>query len=281
MVKIDFVWDRTVEFLREHLGKVLPIALTGLFVPTAILNVLTPVWGVTGQGGRFGLFMITMLLVLAMLWGWLAITLAAIRPDERAGAAMAAVRRLGPMVGVYLILALIFSVLVIPLSLLSVFAGIDPAAMQAGGQLQIASGGAVWGLMLYLLPFLVVTLAALARLMPLAGVVAAERRGVRAISRTWRLTRGMTWRLIAVTILYYVVSSVAGLAAKTVFGTIFGLFGSNDGAVTVPSVLTAIVGAAVSATFTTLAAVFAAKLYVATAETVEFDADRVSIAKPS
>ncbi len=280
MVKIDFVWDRTVEFLREHLGKVLPIALTGLFVPTAILNVLTPVWGVTGQGGRFGLFMITMLLVLAMLWGWLAITLAAIRPDERAGAAIAAVRRLGPLVGVYLILALLFSLLVIPVGILSIFAGIDPAAIQAGGQMPRPSG-ASWSLSLYVVLFLVVTLAALARLMPLAGAVAAERRGVRAISWPWRLTRGMTWRLIAVTILYYVVSSVAGLAAKTVFGTIFGLFGSNDGAVTVPSVLTAIVGAAVSATFTTLAAVFAAKLYVATAETVEFDADRVSIAKPS
>ena len=78
----------------------------------------------------------------------------------------------------------------------------------------------------------------------------------------------MTWRLIGIVILYFAVSQVAGLAAKTVFGTGFRLAGGGAaGTIGVGTVLTAIIVAAISAVFSTLAAVFAAKLYVAVVST--------------
>jgi len=116
---------------------------------------------------------------------------------------------------------------------------------------------------------LAVVLFVLARLLPLTGVIVAERRGLGAYARAFRLTRGMTWKLLGVILLYAVVAWVSSLAATTVFGSILRLVAPGEGSVTVAGVLTAIAAAAVQAVFTVLAAAFCAKLYVALVRATE------------
>ena len=264
MVKMDYVWDRTVEFLGDNLSAVLPFAVLGVFVPTSIMNALSPLWQDAGEGQKAVLTLAIVALVAVMFWGTLAITSLAIDPSvRRGGVGGAAARRVPVMVGNYALLLLGVIVLAIPMGIIAAAAGLDVAAMGGGRATPLTSPAAGAALALYFLVFLAVILAAAARLVPLGAVVMAERNGVGAIARTWRLTRGMTWRLIGVTILYAVVSQVAGLAARTVFGSLLRLVGGGEGPVTVGSVVTGVIVAAISAGFSTVAAVFAAKLYVA------------------
>ena len=281
MVKMDYVWDRTVEFLGENLSAVLPFAVLGIFLPTSIMNALNPLWSAAGQAEKLGLAVVTLRLVLVMLWGSLAISALVVDPAHRSSAGSTATRRLPAMIGAYALIVLVIAALAIPITIVAAVAGVDMAAVQAGQPMTIASPGAGWGLALYGLLFVAVLLVGSARLLPLSVVVVAERRGAGAITQAWRLTRGMTWRLIGVTILYYAVSTVAGLAMRTVFGSVLRLFGNGDGPITLASVLTGVAVAAVSAGFTTLAAVFAAKLYVAITQTPAPVPSYQSTAKPS
>jgi hypothetical protein len=90
-----------------------------------------------------------------------------------------------------------------------------------------------------------------------------ERRGVGLFARSFRLTRGITWKVIGVLILYFIVSQVSGLATKLVFGAVFGLIAGGNGPGSVSMVLTSVLVAAVSTAFAVLAAAFTAKLYLA------------------
>src|SRR3546814_5010707 len=86
----------------------------------------------------------------------------------------------------------------------------------------------------------------MARLLPLNSVVVAERRGVGAIRRAFGLTRGLALRIVGVVILFFVVWGVSAMAATTVLGSIFQLAFGGEGAITLATVLTGVVGGAVT-----------------------------------
>lgn len=89
-----------------------------------------------------------------------------------------------------------------------------------------------------------------------------ERRVIGAIGRAAALSRDMTWRLIGVVLLYYVVLWVCVLATTAVAGLLFRLLlGGGAWA----GLLATVASAAVGAAFDTIAQVFAARLYVAVA----------------
>ncbi|MDB5707150.1 MAG: hypothetical protein JWN66_4266, partial [Sphingomonas bacterium] len=102
-----------------------------------------------------------------------------------------------------------------------------------------------------------------ARLSLLSPVILREGRWVGALGRSFKLTRPIVLKIIGVMILYGIVWGVSVLAAKTVFGFVFGLIAGGDGPVTVGSVLTSICVAFVLTMFSVLAAAFVGKLYLA------------------
>lgn len=268
MVKMGDVWDRTVDFLGDNVGALLPIVVLAIFVPTSISGSLEGLRASAGPGLSLGLAILSLAFGIVAIWAQLAITALAIDPAIGRGAGRAATARLLPAIGVFILVGLLFALAAVPLVAVLVTSHIDFAAM-SGGQMAAPALSPGMGLTLFLL--ILVTLAAMlwlaARLMPLTAVILAERRGAGAIGRAFALTRGLTWRLIGVMILYAVVALVAVMAAQTVFGSILRLVAGGEGDVTVASVITAVVVAAVQAGFTTLAAAFAAKLYVAVRQT--------------
>lgn len=262
MVKMGNVWDRAVEFLGDNIATLLPVVVLAVFVPMSIWNSLGVLWPTADQGLKLALVIGFLALGLTILWGYLAITALAIDPAPGGRATAIAVQRLLPAIGIYLLLFVGAMALMLPFGILLGLGGVDMAAMQTGRSVQMPPG---YGLALfaYLLVFLIVSLAVGARLAPLGGVVLTERRGVGAIVRAFRLTRGLTWKLVGVTILYVVTSQVAALAARTVFGSVLAWFDGGDGPLTVAGAVTGVVVAAVQTGFTVLAAAFCAKLYVA------------------
>jgi len=164
-------------------------------------------------------------------------------------------------VAVALFVVMLVAVLPIPVALQ--LGGYDLLAIASGQAAslspQIASGIALYGLVLLGL-FLWLG----ARLILVNPVIVREKKMFAALRQSWRLTRGMTWRIIGVMLLFALVSWVSMLAANMVFGSIFTLVagGPSDG-ISLAGVLTSVVVAAVQTGFTVLVPVFSAKLYLA------------------
>ncbi|RIA37618.1 hypothetical protein DFR49_3505 [Hephaestia caeni] len=265
MVRMGTVWDRTTAFLGDRSAAVLPIAGLLIFLPTCFQEILRPAMTGTGTGAVFGL--VAIVLAVVMAWGQLSVVALAVEPGAVAPAAMrTGARRLLPAIGIGLLVALIVALLGAPLGIAFLASGVDwvstvPGQWHPAGPLP---AGLKLFVGLYSLALVIVVLWGMARLLPLNSVVVAERRGVGAIRRAFGLTRGLALRIVGVVILFFVVWGVSAMAATTVLGSIFQLAFGGEGAITLATVLTAIVGGAVTTVFTVLAAAFAAELYLAT-----------------
>ncbi|WP_428968766.1 hypothetical protein ACQR50_13920 [Sphingomonas sp. Xoc002] len=267
-VRIGTVWDSTQQVLAGRAGMMAPFALIGFVLPGVLQILLLPSspgpsgMGVTG----LGLVILSMLLG---IWAQLAIMALATHPaTTSAEASRAGLRRLGPVLGVALVIGLVLALAVLVVVVVLGLSHFNfAAAMAAKGdpsKLPPMSGGTALFLVLYVLTMIVVSLWLAARLMLMYAVVLNERRGLGAIRRSIALTRGLTWRLIGVLLLFGVVMLVAMMAVQGVSGAVLRLLLGADQALTAVR-LAGLLGSLVSAGFMTLAYVFVARLYVATA----------------
>jgi len=263
MAKMGTVWDRTAEFLSDNLGAILPVALLAFFVPASIEGSFQAAKTGAGPALTLSLYAVQIAFGILSLWG--SLTIAAMALD------MADVRAAGRIGRERLLPALAVSVLVFAAML--VLALPVPLALQLGGYdlMEIARGNAVslspqiaGGIALYGLVAIGLILWLGARLFVTNPVIVREKRMFSALRQSWKLTRGMTWRIIGVMLLFALVSWVSILAANMVFGSIFTLVagGPADG-ISLAGVLTSVVVAAVQTGFTVLVPAFTAKLYLA------------------
>jgi hypothetical protein len=275
MVQMSTVWDRTTAFASSALGAVMPIALVLLFVPVSVQLAVTPLLVKQVLSVR--------VVVMALFWavellGTLSIMVLALGATLRPGEAVrAALPRLGPTIAIFILFLIAIGVLCVPFGIAIAGAGVDMAQLQAGNAAGAGnlSGGAALFILGYGLVLVILGFWLTARLLVIEPVILAERRGLGAIMRAFRLTKGLALRIVGVLILYAIVATIAVLAAQTVFGSIFALIAPDDGSIGIATVLTAVVVAAVSTTFKVIAAVFVAKLYMAIAEAHERTADAV------
>jgi len=263
MVSMGTVWDRTAEFLSDNLGTVLPIALGAMFVPAAVSGSLSGLQQGAAPGLALGLGLTSLLLAIVSFWGQLAITALALDPAIGRGAVQVATRRLPAGLLLMLMIIPLSAVLIVPIAVILVALQIYPVlgTPNAFASLPVEAQGAISLYMLLLLPVLVWLFA---RLVVLVPVVVGEKAVFGAIPRSWSLTRGSALRIIGVLILYAVVAMVAYLAATTAFGAVITLIaGRGEDGLSLATVLTVIVGGAVSTAFTVLGTAFTAKLYLA------------------
>lgn len=260
------VWDRTSEFLSDNLSALTPIVLFGIFVPLMLFGSFMPLIGTSGQIGDWTLAGIVFVLALVTTWGGIAITALAFDPAAgRAAAVATAHRRLLPVLGIALLTTLAMLLLLVPIGVALALGGVDAAALEKG---TLAPGSVNAGAILfvgwYFLALLLFLLWAYARLVLLiVPIMVMERRGLGVFARAFVLTRGIAWKVVGVVLLYGIVSQVASAAAKTVFGSVFGLLIPGEGRITLAMILTQIVVAAISTVFSVLSVAFVAKLYLA------------------
>ena len=262
MVKMSIVWDRTAEFLSDNIAAVLPIALLTFFVPASIEGNFAAAMTGAGEGLKIVLYLLQFVFALVSLWGSLAITAMALDIATERSATNIATRRLIPALVVSIVMIVVASALVLPVPGILAFNGYDMAAMARGENVNMSMAVAGF-IVLYLLALTLLLLWVIARLIVATPVVVRESRVLSALGESWRLTRGAALRIVGVIILFAIVSWVAALAAKTVFGSIFALVAGNGDGVTLSSVMTSIVVAAVQSAFMVIPPVFTAKLYLA------------------
>ncbi|AQR73850.1 hypothetical protein [Sphingomonas sp. LM7] len=265
MVKMGTVWDRTAEFLSDNIAAIVPVALLAFFVPASISGNFAAAATNAGAGLKIVLQVLQILFALLAVWGSLVITAMALDIASERSAANIATRRFVPAVIVSVVMFAVAFVLVLPIPGILASNGYDMMAIANGEPVAIASGVA-WSVGLYALVLLAVLLWVIARLIVATPVVVRENRILSALGESWSLTRGAALRIVGVIVLFAIVSWVAGLAAQTVFGVIFALVAGNDGdGVTLSSVMTSIVVAAVQSAFMVIPPAFTAKLYLALA----------------
>ena len=265
------VWDRTAEFLSDNLTALTPIVLFGIFAPLVLLGNITPLMGTMDPVANMTLAALSLLLALATSWAGLAITALAFDPAAGRGPAVqTANRRILPVIGIGIVTLIGTIVLAMPAFIAIGVSGVDFAEMAAG---KPPSGdfnhSAVLFAALYVILFALFLLWAAARLILINPIMIMERRGLGVYARSFVLTRSIAWRVVGVLILYIGVSSVAGMAAKAVFGSVFALLFGGEGTVTLASVLTQIVAGGISTIFSVMAIAFTAKLYLATRDARE------------
>ncbi|QXT37117.1 hypothetical protein KV697_07440 [Sphingomonas sanguinis] len=279
-VRIGTVWDSTQQVLAGRAGMLAPFAAIGFVLPSVLQMLIAP--PVPGQAVGPAALAMTILSVVLGIWGQLAVMALATHPaTTSAEASRAGFRRFLPVLGVALAIGFVFALVVlVGFVVLGLSHYNFAAAMAANGdpsKMPPMSGGAALFLVLYVLTVMVVSLWCVARLMLVYAVALNERRGLGAIRRSVALTRGLTWRLIGVFVLFLIVAGVATLAVQGVTGAAFRLVLGADQALTAVR-LAALLGSLVSAGFMTLAYVFIARLYVATAGA---QAHREEVGSPS
>lgn len=259
MVRIGTVWDRTVEVFNGRTSILAAIAAPTLFLPSAASAAVTAF-----APNNVALSLIATIIVgLVALWGALALTAVASDPaTDRAAAYRAGSSALPKAILVVVALIVAGALIVAPAIGLLHAAGFDWAAAQRGGGQETMDAAKAGGFLLYCLVAAIVGVWIGARLFLLYPVVLNERRGIDAFGRSFALTRGLTWKIIGVLILYAIVLVVVLLAVTSVTGLIFRLL-LGGGNIAIVQFLAGVVGAVVTAVFGTLQAVFAAQLYIA------------------
>ena len=263
MVSMGNVWDRTAEFLSDNLGTLLPIALLAIFVPSTISANLSGLQQNATPGTAMLLALGVFVLAMVSFWGQLAVTALAIDPALGRQASQVATRRFPAALLLMILLVVVVIALMIPAGIILAVGGVDLATLQSGTTPEIPPVVAVW-VFFYGLVVLILAFWVMARMAVVVPAVVGDRLAIGALARSWRLTRGIALKIVGVLILYFIVSIVANLAATSAFGAIIHLVaGSGEDGISLASVLTTIVGGAVSTGFTVLGTAFLAKLYIA------------------
>ena len=264
MTTMGSVWDRTVAVLEGRGGMLAGIAASAIFLPAVVRAAAQAYIGRTSPPGLILLGgLVTIVALVVAVWGHLAVLAAASDPAvHRGDAVRMASRRLLPALGLVLVVMVVLGLLLAPLFVVMAQSGIDMSAMATGASPTIPPQLALF-VLLYTAVFLVVALVIGARLVLLYPVVLLEHAGLGAFSRSAGLTRGLTWRLLGVLLLYGIVILVAAGAAKLVAGTVAGLL---LGPSATAAFVAAVAGDLVATALSVVAIVFTAQLYLARRE---------------
>ncbi len=270
-VTIERVWDRTTEVLSGRSGVIGSVAALTLVVPPVINNAVVLLMPPQPATQLLG-FVVGLVSALLAVWGSLAILALATHPStDRGSAYRQASARLLPTIGVSVVIGLIALLLLAPILVVLVVTHFDFAAASSAAaastpaRMPTLAASAALFILIYGFALVALAIWATARLLLVTAVVLNERLGLGAIRRSIALTRGLTWKLIGVVLLFGIVASVATLAAQSVIGLIFRL-ALGGGQAATALFIASIAGAIVSAILMALAYVFTAQLYVATRE---------------
>lgn len=225
-LSLNDAWNETAAFVKREARLLVPVAFALAVLPMAVVRLLIPV-PVPGQLPPAGLWLaLVPLAILLGMIGNIAISHLALRSGRSVGEAIAVgARRVLPLLGAFLLLALALSLLVLVVATIGALLvpGIGPTPTpQAVGALLLVLLVLVGPVALYFA----------ARLLLMTPVAAAEEGGTFAlIGRSWALTRPHGLKLVGFILLVAILLIVVSLAVGAVFGLVSVALGGAAGAV--------------------------------------------------
>lgn len=245
-LSIGKAWDETKAAMADNRRLIAPVALGLILIPAVVSAMVEPRVAPGEQPEAGGWMWITLVMIMIMLVGQMAI---ALLTNGWQGSVGEAIGRAFRRLPILLLAALMVMVpLVILMMVLLALAGVSPAA---GGTLSAASlGGGGW--LVVLIGFIAI-MAIGVRLLPLVVLVASEDIGaVAALKRAFRLTSGHFWKLLGFMLLATIGFLVVAGAAGAVVGSITSIAFGQPEPWTVSLLIVALVAGLVQAAFVAL-----------------------------
>lgn len=252
-LSLSRAWEDTRDIFARDGGLLIAVALALFVLPETIVGLITPPMGtVMTPLGR----VVWLIGVLIGLIGQLALVRLALGPSTTVGHAIQhGARRFLPTVAALFLLGVALAVIVIPLMILVMKAGIVEVPVE--GQAPPPSFA------LFAIIVAVVALLVSVKFTMSVPVSTAEQPGPLAIlKRSWRLTAGHYWRLLGFIALLLVTTLIVLLAAQSVGGILAQLVGGRIAPFTLGALVLALFQGVASAAVTTLFAVMAARIYL-------------------
>jgi hypothetical protein len=252
-LSITQAWNETSAFVKREAGLILPIALLLLAVPSAAIQLAMPTVA-PGESPEAGLWLVLIPVVIAAsIIGTVAISFLALRPGSSVGEGLqVGVKRFLPVFLASILIGLAALIVTAPLAILLVGGAV------ASGNPAAAGGSAI----VFLLIIMVVAVAVWVRLMLMTPVAASEDVGpVAMIRRSWALTRGHFWKLLALVLLMVLVAMVIILAASAVIGIFVVMIAGPPEPGNTSFIVMTIVSALLSAIFSAIFVTLLARVY--------------------
>ena len=255
-LSIGTAWAEAAAFVRSERRLLAPVVLGLIMVPAVVASMVQPqvAPGAKPEAGSW--MIVTLLMLLTMVIGQLAIALLA---NGWRGSVGEAIRRAAKRFPTLILagLAVIVPMFVL-LTLVFMLMGVTGGA---GGQLSQASIGRA-SLPLMLL-FIVAALFVGVRLLPLIPVIAASDRGpIAALKRSFQMTRGHFWKLLGFVLLLTIAFAVAAVAISAVTGSLVMLAFGRPEEWSVSLLLIALIGGLIQALFVTIYSAMLARIAV-------------------
>ncbi len=247
-LSIGQAWGETIDVVKRAGRLIVPVALAFSVIPATLFALAVPPLPAGELPKPGGLGLLYPLLILAALIGQMAIMRLAIGPAASVGEAIRhAFRRSPSVIGAALIFGLPAVAVMFPLAM-PILA--DPTNPQPA-------------IALLFLAACVVLLCLWVRLMLMTAAGVAEEIGpVAILKRSWGLTRGNFWRLLAMALLFLIVAWVAIVAVQSVTGSALIIALGKPEPWSVSALLIALVAAIAQTIASVLFAVLLARIYV-------------------
>ena len=247
-LSIGQAWTETIESVKRDGRLIVPVALAFAVIPATLFALAVPPVP-AGQMREPGVWMLLYaLLILAALVGQMAIMRMAIGPAASVGEAIRhALRRAPSVIGAALMFAVPAAAILFPFALPVLANPTNPPPAAA----------------LLFLVASTVLLCVWVRLILMTASGVAENIGPLAIvKRSWALTRGNFWRLLAMALLFAIVAWIAISAVQWVTGSVLIVAMGKPQPWSVSALLIALVEAIAQAIASVLFAVLLARIYV-------------------
>ena len=247
-LSIGQAWSETVDVVKRDGRLIVPVALTFAVIPATLFALVVPPTPAGKMPEPSGWALLYPLLVIVALIGQMAILRLAIGPAASVGEAIRhALRRAPSVIGAALLFGLPATLILVPAALPILANPTSPSPVAA---------------LLFLIACIVL-LCIWVRLMLMTAAGAAEQIGpVAIIKRSWALTRGRFWRLLAMALLFGIVAWIVVKAVQWVVGSVLIVTLGQPEPWTVAALLIALIAAIAQTIASVLFAVLLARLYV-------------------
>ena len=254
-LSISKAWDETRDVIARDGRLIISVALALILFPEAVAGVIAPPPALSGEQGPAWLPVLNLVVGLLGIAAQIAVMRLAIGPATSVGEAVGhAFRRLFPAIAALLIFALPVSIVLIVL--IMAVAGPDAMTALMAGTIQPRLATAF-------LAFVIVAILISVRFQMVIPVTTAERQSpFQIVRRSFELTAGHYWRLLAVLALACVAAIVLLVAAQIIGGIVAKLLFGDVKPFSGGALLIALLSGAAQAMFAATLSVMLARIYV-------------------
>jgi len=254
-LSISKAWDETKDVLARDGRLIGAVALALVLLPEAVSGVIAPPPALSGQQPPSWMPFIMILVALAGIVGQIAIIRLALGPATSVAEAIThGLKRLLPTFAAILLFSIPL-VLVLSIVLAAIAGPAKLETMFAGGTTDPSVGAAI-------LIFALVALAVWARFQMIVPVAAAQDGGpIHIFRRSWELTAGHYWRLLAFLVLVVLMAGVVLLTAQFTGGIIAQTLFGEAKPLSVSALLVALITGVVQTALVAIVATMTARIY--------------------